>query len=134
MSTTIQLRAAKIPGLIGYIAYHYWFVIFRENQQDRWEIWQKPTLTSTSWGHLHQNLMSYQNGVGNGPSWVEQEWQDQEALRLAEVIENSPHNYQYNYSYFYWPGPNSNTYIQWVLNQAKIDYLLSNKAIGKNYL
>jgi hypothetical protein len=78
--------------------------------------------------------MSYENGVGNGPSWVDREWQAQDALRLTEVIENSPQNYQYNYDYCYWPGPNSNTYVQWVLNRANISYLLSDQAMGKNYL
>jgi hypothetical protein len=133
MKKTIQLRAAKIPGIIGYIAVHYWFVIITEKQKDRWEIWQNPHRSSQSWGHLHKNLMHYENGVGNGASWLEQEWNDYTALQIAEIIENSPQTYQYNYYYRYYPGPNSNTYIQWVLNQAKIDYDLSNKGIGKNF-
>ncbi len=34
---------------------------------------------------------------------------------MVECIENSPHNYPYcgHYSYI---GPNSNTYVQWVLD------------------
>jgi len=134
MKNIIQLRVAKIPGIIGYIAVHYWFVIIRENQKDRWEIWQNPNLSQASWGHLHKNLMYYENGVGNGKSWVEKEWTGEIALSLTEIIENSPQNYKYNYNYIYYPGPNSNTYVQWVLKEAKIDYVLDKKGLGKDYL
>lgn len=134
MKTIIELRAAKIPGIIGFVAVHYWFVIIRENQKDRWEIWQDRHVNQPSWGHLHKNLMSYESGVGNGQSWVENEWLEEKALILAKIIENSPYVYQYNYLYRYYPGPNSNTYVQWVLNQANINYILDRKGIGKNYL
>ena len=134
MNKIIQLRAAKIPGIIGYIAVHYWFVIIRENKKDRWEIWQNPLQSPESWGHLHKNLMYYENGVGNGKSWLENQWQGKMANNLAQIIENTPQIYPYNYNYSYYPGPNSNTYIQWVLNEAKVVYILSKKGIGKDYL
>ncbi|MFM7572213.1 MAG: DUF3750 domain-containing protein, partial [Snowella sp.] len=35
--------------------------------------------------------------------------------------------------YRYFPGPNSNTYAQWILNQVKSDYRLSIKGIGKHF-
>jgi hypothetical protein len=133
METIVELRAAKIPGIIGYIALHYWFVVIKDQQKDRWEIWQNPNLCNHSWGHLHKNLMNYSNGVGNGNSWIEKTWRDQIAIDLANIIESSPTNYRYNHHYCYYPGPNSNTYVQWVLNQGNIDHLLSKKGIGKNY-
>ena len=132
METQVQLRAAKIP-FIGFVAVHYWYVVIRENQQERWEIWQKPSLSRDSWGHLHKNLMAIDSGVGNGDSWVETSWTGQPAHQLAEIIENSPITYPYNYCYRYFPGPNSNTYVQWILNQADSNYSLSVKGIGKYY-
>jgi hypothetical protein len=133
MTTTVQLRAAKIPSIIGYIAVHYWFVIIKDNQTQRWEIWQNPGKCQESWGHLHKNLMPCNSGVGNGGSWLEKEWQGEVANMLAEIIEQSPETYQYNHLYRYYPGPNSNTYVQWVLNQGKTNYLLSALGIGKDY-
>ncbi len=132
MKTVVQLRAAKIP-VIGFIAVHYWYVVIRGNQQDRWEIWQKASLSRDSWGHLHQNLMSPNSGVGNGMSWVETSWRGNLGDKLAQTIENSPLTYPYNHCYRYFPGPNSNTYVQWILNQANCNYRLSIKAIGKYY-
>ncbi|HAC62980.1 MAG TPA: DUF3750 domain-containing protein [Cyanothece sp. UBA12306] len=132
METIVELRAAKIP-LIGFVAIHYWYVVIRGNQQDRWEIWQKPGLSPVSWGHLHKNLMPYTNGVGNGDSWLETSWTKELGNSLAKTIENSPITYPYNYCYRYFPGPNSNTYVKWILNQTNFDYRLSIKAIGQYY-
>lgn len=132
MEAIVQLRAAKIPG-IGFMAVHYWYVIVRGNQLQRWEIWQQPSLSRDSWGHLHKNLMPVDSGVGNGASWLETLWTGQLAGQLAEIIEHSPETYPYNYCYRYFPGPNSNTYVQWILNQANINYCLSIRGIGKDF-
>ena len=132
MKIIVQLRAAKIP-IIGLIAVHYWYVIIRENQQDRWEIWQTPHVSQHSWGHLHKNLLSPFSGVGNGNSWLANSWTNELGNQLAETIEKSPIIYPYNHCYRYFPGPNSNTYVRWVLNQTECDYSLSVKAIGQYY-
>ncbi len=130
---SVELRAAKIPYL-GYLALHYWYVVIENQNQSRWEVWQQASLISTSWGHLHQNLLPLEAGVGNGASWVANAWTGETAGRLIEVIYASPQTYPYKFCYRYFPGPNSNTYAQWVLAQAKIAYPLGRKAIGKEYL
>lgn len=132
MTIKVQLRAAKIPK-IGFLAVHYYYVIFKENQADRWEIWQNAALIPSSWGHLHKNLLSINSGVGNGGSWLEKAWTGEMAETLSQIIENSPYYYPYNYFYLYFPGPNSNTYAQWVLKQADCNHFLSFRGIGKYY-
>jgi len=128
----VQLRSAKIPGL-GLIADHFWFVIFKDNQIDRWEVWQKANAGKKSWGHLHKNLLQYETGVGNGASRLEHEWRGLEATRLIVSIERSAELYPFQNTYRYWPGPNSNTYVQRILNDANLDYMLGPTAIGKDY-
>ena len=128
----VQLRSAKIPGL-GLIADHFWFVIFKDNKVDRWEVWQQVNAGEVSWGHLHKNLMHFGAGVGNGVSRLEHEWYDIEAVKLIANIERSPEHYPFQNTYRYWPGPNSNTYVQRILNTAKLDYALGPTAIGKDY-
>ena len=130
---TVELRAAKIPK-IGWFAVHCWFAVLRGEEQTRWEIWQTRDVRPPSWGHLHKNLMAGYCGVGNGDSWVMESWQDIEAERLAEILETSPKLYPHNYFYRYAPGPNSNTYVQWILDHAGINHRLDKKAIGKGYL
>jgi hypothetical protein len=132
METIVQLRAAKIP-FVGFIAVHYWYAVIDCDRATRWEIWQRPNLKPESWGHLHKNLMPFDAGVGNGDSWLETVWTGELAQKLAWILTNSPDNYPYNNCYRYVPGPNSNTYAQWVLNQVNHPHRLSIKGIGKNY-
>jgi hypothetical protein len=133
MGLGVELRAAKIP-VIGWLAVHYWYVIRETQCTHRWEVWQRRDLKPESWGHLHKNLLPPQTGVGNGPSWLERQWDDSEAIALAAVITSSPTVYPYTHRYRYWPGPNSNTYVQWVLQQAKVDHVLSWQGLGKGFV
>ena len=133
----VELRAAKIPGLAGIIADHYWLLILRSVEEkhdqtcDRWEVWQHSDQNDSCWGHLHKNLLTPFQGVGNGSSHLIKRWMDDEALSIAKKIEASPRTYPFIKKYRYWPGPNSNTYAQWIVsNKMK----LSIRAIGKNFL
>jgi hypothetical protein len=78
--------------------------------------------------------MNYNNGVGAGDSRVEHLWVGGDAERLIQKIEQSPTEYTHKNHYRYWPGPNSNTYVQWILNELNLDLSLSSSAIGKDYL
>ena len=133
----VELRAAKIPGLAGIIADHYWLLILRSVEEkhdqtcDRWEVWQHSDQNDSCWGHLHKNLLTPFQGVGNGSSHLIKQWMDDEALSIAKKIEASPRTYPFTKKYRYWPGPNSNTYAQWIVSDKM---KLSIRAIGKNFL
>ena len=132
----VELWAAKIPGLPGIFADHYWLLVLRgvessHNQTcDRWEIWQHPHQNSSCWGHLHKNLLDPYQGVGNGQSRLIQKWLNDDALLMVKKIESSPSNYPFIQRYRYWPGPNSNTFAQWVVSD-KME--LGARAIGKSF-
>ena len=132
----VELRAAKIPSLPGIIADHYWLLVFHagEGSQclecDRWEVWQNPQQNESCWGHLHKNLLTPYQGVGNGPSRLIQQWSNQDALSIIKKIESSPRTYPFIHQYRYWPGPNSNTFAQWAV-KSKIK--LGARALGKNF-
>ena len=135
-TTRVELRAARIPGPTGFIADHFWLLVIRERVGsvcetcDRWEIWQFARRNQSCWGHLHRNLLTPLQGVGNGPSRLVQQWVGDDALTLAETIESSPGRYPFTETYRYWPGPNSNTFAQWIVGE-RMD--LGRRAIGKNY-
>ena len=117
----VELRAAKIPGWSGFFADHHWFLILRgvEGRHyqtcDRWEVWQHAHQNDSCWGYLHKNLLSPCAGVGNGPSRSVKKWSGGEALSIIDKIESSPTHYPFLEQYRYWPGPNSNTFAQWVV-------------------
>lgn len=128
----VHLRAARIPW-VGFLAWHYWYVIDSDGPQERWEVWQRAGLVPSSWGHLHQNLMPVEAGVGHGPSWLEATWEGPGAQALITVLRQSPQIYPHCYHYRYLPGPNSNTFARWVLHQAQIKHMLNWRALGQGY-
>ncbi|TWU05439.1 DUF3750 domain-containing protein [Allorhodopirellula heiligendammensis] len=127
--TSVDLWTARIPGL-GRFAEHHWFVVCRERSADRWEVWQTATECETSWGHLHRNLMRPSSGVGNCPGRMIHRWTADDAVYLATRIESTPTVYPWNDRYRIFPGPNSNTYVQWVLGPL---YTLGWRGFGRRY-
>jgi|SRR6056297_596987 len=127
--TIAELWSARIPGL-GRFAEHHWLVVCRDSNADRWEVWQTPRECQTSWGHLHRNLMPPSAGVGNGPGRIIRRWTGEAAVYLAYRIEASPTAYPWVDRYRVFPGPNSNTYVQWVLGPL---YTLGWRGFGRRY-
>jgi len=125
----VELWAARVPYL-GCIADHHWLVICRPETVDRWEVWQKPNLCDTSWGHLHLNLLPPTCGVGNGDGRQLSRWNGQDAIRLVQQIESAPTDYPWVHQYRLFPGPNSNTFVQWALSDI---YPLGWRGIGRTY-
>lgn len=122
-------------------ALHCWFVIEEQKQTQRWEIWNTRNRCKTSWEFLHKNILPIHKGMGvwcwqthtrfEGTLW--RTFNEEESLRLKKVLQSSPKEYYYQSQYRYIPGPNSNTYIQWVLKKANVTFKLPWNAIGKDY-
>ena len=120
--------------MIGAIAVHYWFVVFDDTGAcHRWEVWQTKDAGGTSHGHVHCDLKSPEDGVGGGPSRCAATWTGDEAARIAAVL-NDPASYPHRGLYRYWPGPNSNSFVAWVLRRAGIQYALHWKGIGRKWI
>jgi hypothetical protein len=126
---TVDLWASRLP-LFARFAEHCWLVISRPNQIDRWEVWQDPDFGGQSWGHVHRNLFAATTGVRGNPADRLHRWTGAEAFHLANRIEESPTSYPWCRKYRYVPGPNSNTYVQWCLEDR---YTLPWRAIGKGF-
>jgi hypothetical protein len=129
----IELRCATLP-FIGAIAEHYWFVAFDDaGACERWEVWQTRDAGGRSFGHLHCNFKGPDDGVGGGPARVVAHWRGDDALRILEALKSAEKTYPFRERYLPWPGPNSNTFVAWVLRRAGIEFALSWKAIGKDF-
>ena len=56
------------------------------------------------------------------------------AKKIINIVENSIENYPYKNKYSFYPGPNSNTYIQWIVDKCpELELKLPQNAFGKNY-
>ncbi|OED42200.1 hypothetical protein AB833_07825 [Chromatiales bacterium (ex Bugula neritina AB1)] len=126
----VALWAARIP-YIGLVALHHWFVIEQSGVKTRWEVWQSKAAGGTSWGHLHRDLMAPESWPHPAKPQLLQQWHADNATQLTSRIESSPEHYPWREQYRYWPGPNSNTYVQWVLqNELKLGW----RAPGRGYV
>jgi hypothetical protein len=130
----VQLRSAPLPEPLGTIAVHCWFLAFNpdEGTWHRWELWQTRDPGLFNWGHVTRDLSSLEVGVGGGPGRIEREWHGDEARRLIKTLERSG-EYPDRDQYFAWPGPNSNTYIDWVLRESAVGFDLGPRGIGRDY-
>lgn len=128
----VHLYYASIRFL-RFAAVHHWFLIDDGNTVERWEVWQKQNAGGISRGHLHRNLKPPFENVRGGPTRLVQSWSGHEAEQIVKVLHDSWHSYPYLNVYRYIPGPNSNTYIAWVLSEAGVTLPLSRRAIGSRW-
>ena len=113
-------------------AWHYWFVVEDQTGCHRWEVWQTRNAGGSCIGHVHCDLKKPHDGVGGGPSRVARVWEGDAAHRIAAVLSDAA-RYPYCERYRMWPGPNSNTFVAWVLAQAGVDQKLDPRGIGRSY-
>lgn len=131
----VQLRGAPLPPPLNLIARHCWFAAYdpADRRWRRWEVWQFKGADHKSWGHLRKDFMHVDAGVGGGPYRVLEEWQGDQARALLAAIEAAQSKYERRDLYIAWPGPNCNSYIVWVLNEAKVSAEIHPLAVGQHY-
>lgn len=130
----------NFPAL--FLITHNWIVVNNKGKLSRWESGYTTGRGEENWFHLRKNDKYYKLNDGiqiiSGLPWPI--WkghtsflvEDEVARRVIETVENSPKYYPHlnNYNLL---GPNSNTFVQWVLNQhPEINEKLPWNAVGKN--
>jgi hypothetical protein len=130
----VQLVRARLPMPLKVIAVHYWFNAYDAHARrwERWELWQEQGVGPSSWGHVHRDLMGPWDDVGGGEPLLEAEWVGDEASRLVATL-HRPEDYPDRATYRAWPGPNSNTYVAWVLRESGVSADLDALGIGKDW-
>lgn len=125
-----RLYAAPIPG-IEFLAIHPWFVVKTADSTSytRWEVWQD---AGGSFGHVRRNLQSAEADVGAGGAYVIAELQGAAAAAVVDFINTQSPTYPCRDNYVLFPGPNSNSYAQWVLDNTGWNATLPPSAIGKD--
>lgn len=121
----VVLFAAKVPHTR--IADHGWFGIREVSDPEevprwhRWEVWQNP---GGPHDHVRHDLMSVHADVGAGGKRAVTVWRGEEARRLGACIATHSPSYPERHRYLIWPGPNSNTYITWMLDACGVEHAL----------
>ena len=138
------LVASPLPIPLNLISVHTWCVVSdRNNKTDRWEVWHRKLPIQNRWGYIHCNLFAPFQGIGINPIYTSccwdsvllNYWEGDAACRLAIILSNSVRKYPLRGRYRYWPGPNSNTYIQWIFDQFQGEAIqLPKKALGASFM
>jgi Protein of unknown function (DUF3750) len=149
--SSIRIYASKMPFPIQF-SYHTWVVTCKNGKQDRFDVfgfkkdgdWQRI-------GQLYKNFHPTQMGCpilsfGKYRFWHEQlQWKSEmlfeldsqhfpEVDTLIDLLNNIPDHFPYVNKYLMIPGPNSNTFVQWVLDRvAPFQFTLPWRAFGRNY-
>ena len=130
----VQLRYATLPGALRAIAIHCWFAsrTSESTPWTRWEVWQEANVGGIAHGHVHRDLMDVDAGVGGGPARIAREWRGANATSLIHEL-SLAHHYPARDRYRAWPGPNSNTFVRWILDRSRLPCPLDARAIGKDF-
>jgi len=125
-------------------AMHPWFVVNKKGEISRWEVFWRSSQNEMSWGHIHKNFYPPFVGIAKITFSDKYLWKNPRligyvegdaqslAARMVAFIEASPHSYLHVNEY-HLLGPNSNTYVQWVLNNfPEVKLSLPRNSIGKD--
>ncbi len=137
-SVSIFSSPASLP-LLGII--HTWFSINKNGKLSRWEVLFRKNQCKTSWNYLHLNHSQAVLGIEIIPYINKYFWKSKsiakiegkQAKLLIKTIEKSKSDYPYKNNYQFL-GPNSNTYVQWILNKfPKLKINLPWNSLGKGW-
>ena len=123
---------------------HPWLVVNEKGKISRWEVfWRPQNDWPERWGHIHKNFYSPTEGISKYFFSEKYLWkkgtkllghvEGDMAQNMIKFIETSPKTYPYSNRYSL-KGPNSGTYIQWILERFPESKLrLPWNSFGKGY-
>lgn len=127
----VQVYGARAFGWRGYFAVHTWIAVKEEKAR------QYTVHEVTGWGSRKVRSRSGDPDrawYGNAPELLA-DIRGERAAAMIPQISAAIGDYPYPDRYDAWPGPNSNTFVAWVIRQVPdLDVALPNTAIGKDYL
>lgn len=127
----VQVYGARAWSWRGYFAVHTW-IATKEKGADHYQV--------------HQVIGWRNHVVNSGPGEPDRHWYGARPELYADIrgalaekliprIYEAVDSYPFPTEYQAWPGPNSNTFVAWVIRQVPgLDVALPNHAIGKDYL
>ena len=117
------------------IARHPW-VALREAGGTRWERWEVmccPNSSPLSTVNKSSIEPTSDYGGGGGDVRFHGVWTGARAERAIECIRREAPRYPHRNKYRAWPGPNSNTFVDYMIRTCDLDVDLAAPSIGKDY-
>ena len=131
----IQVYGADVWGLRGRFAMHTWIATkaeaastYRIFQVIGWRLRRYPSVVSVSEGDPAKPWFG-------SPPVLLHELRDKPAEALIDRVHEAARSYPFAEEYTMWPGPNSNSFIEWIaLEVPELDLSLPTKALGSGWM
>lgn len=126
------VRLYVTPLLIsGTLASHPWFVVKRAGSHvaTRWEV---SFIAAEPFGFVRRDALPLESSFDGGAVCLISEQVGDAAAAIAEFIESQSPGYPCRDTYVLLPGPNSNSYAQWVLDSTGWPAELPFNAVGRD--
>lgn len=131
----VQVYGADVWGARGKFAIHTWIATKAPNASS-YTIYHV-----LGWRRRHgRSVVSIDEGVpdqkwfGSEPTLL-LDRRGEDARELIDSIDQAARQYPYANTYTMWPGPNSNSFIEWIgLSVPELGLELPAKALGKNWM
>lgn len=155
-SDLVQLRV-RPSFYVRRFAYHPFFLCYdaEGDTWEQWEVWagdlegryvhERGTTRKRSDGGPDEEAQFAHEQYGvvrrwRGMAWIDlgsterilAEWRGDDAGRLIAALRR-PDDYPHVDSYSIWPGPNSNGYVRWALDEAAVGVDMDPKMVGKDW-
>ena len=131
----VQVYGAPVWGVRGRFAIHTWIATKARNEKTYtiyhvlgWRKFRGMSVVSIDEGVPNQKWF------GSEPTLLLDK-RGEDAQDLIGKIDQAARQYPYPDTYTMWPGPNSNSFIEWIgLNVPELGMALPAKALGKNWM
>lgn len=124
-----RLYIAPTAG-VGLFVTHAWFVV-KEPDAHTFDRWEVSLHSDEPYGYVRWNIREPEEYFGFDV-FVLSELVGEEAREVVDFVNRESPVYPCRHFYLYYPGPNCNTYAQWVLDRTGWDVRLPPTALGKD--
>jgi hypothetical protein len=127
--------SAALGGPLVGIARHPW-ISLRERNGVEWERWEVMCCPDGGrYGTVRRTHIDplSDHGGGGGDVRLHGVWRGTEAERIIACVREEAPRYPYRDEYLVWPGPNSNTFVDFMIRACDLHVELPATAIGKGY-
>ncbi|GKW40878.1 DUF3750 domain-containing protein [Pectobacterium parvum] len=134
--SSIQIYGARLLGLRGAFAIHTWVAIKSKSDSEytTYEMDDDPDIPDEEENFFLVNKRRPDQAWFGSKAFLIYEVNGPEAEHLIKTVKNAIDNYPYQNMYRSWPGPNCNTFTQYVIDHTpEIKAYLPSAAIGKTY-
>jgi hypothetical protein len=129
-----MVGSAALGSVMRGIARHPWVAVRGAGEPwQRWEVMCCPD--GDELGTVESSDISPLSdyGAGGGDVRVHGVWEGDEAARIVDCVRREAPRYPHRHRYQVWPGPNSNTFVDWVIRACDLDVDLPAPSVGKDY-